>query len=65
MYTSIAVIHQTGDQPLPIVGRFDHKTLELIGKRAQRLKNDRTIIGHALFENALEVWVHYTDISIS
>jgi hypothetical protein len=65
MKTIISAIHQTVYQPVPVVGGFNDKTLELILERFQCLYNQRQIIGNSFCKNSFELFVHNPDKGIS
>ena len=54
---SIAGIHQTVHQPVPVIGGLNYKSFELIPKGFQNLQNKVKIIGNSLLKYTLEIRV--------
>ncbi len=64
MNTAIAGIHQTVHQPVPVIGRLNHKPFELIFERGQGLQNQIKIVANPLFENTIEIAVQDPNVGI-
>jgi hypothetical protein len=65
MYARVAGIHQTIYQPIPIVRGLDHYTSQSTTKRFQRLSNKVKLIGNTLLEDAIELLVQNSNVSVA
>ena len=60
----VAGIHQSVDQPVPVIGGLNHQSFELIPKRFQCLQNNIKIVGDSLFKDAFEIGVQNPNVGI-